>query len=141
MCWHRHIDPFQFLVCQIQSGRFLKHFVAFLTHMKVKLISYKKRICLNQFNKKQNHVSIYILLSKYTSSSWGRLFWYFQVFALCLNLTKHCAHNCNKPYDEMHQGHWLKFKFGFLLTGKGSPKIFEIGWQTPEIHKINSFFT
>jgi hypothetical protein len=25
----------------------------------------------------------------------------------------HCAHNCNQPYDEMHQGHWLKFKFGF----------------------------
>ena len=53
----------------------------------------------------------------------------------------HCAHNCNQPYDEMHQGHWLKFKFGFPQTGKGSPKFFEIGWQTPEIHKINSFFT
>ena len=54
---------------------------------------------------------------------------------------KHCVHNCNQPYDEMHQRHWLKIKFGFPQTGKGSPKIFEIDWQTPEIHKINSFFT
>jgi len=61
-------------------------------------------------------------------------------FKVCV-LSKHCAHNCNQPYDEMHQGHWFKFKFGFPQTGKGSPKIFEIGWQTPEIHKINSFFT
>ena len=49
---------------------------------------------------------------------------------------RHCAHNCNQPYDEIHQGHWFKFKFGFPKTGKGSPKFFEIGWQTPEIHKI-----
>ena len=54
---------------------------------------------------------------------------------------EHCVHNCNQPYDEMHQGHWLKIKFGFSQTGKRSPKIFEIGWQAPEIHKINSFFT
>ena len=56
-------------------------------------------------------------------------------------LPKHCVHNCNQPYDEMHQRHWLKIKFGFPQTGKGSPKIFEIDWQTPEIYKINSFFT
>ena len=56
------------------------------------------------------------------------------------SLPLHCVHNCNQPYDEMHQGHWLKIKFGFPQTGKGSPKIFEMGWQTPEIHKINSFF-
>ena len=46
----------------------------------------------------------------------------------------HCVHNCNQPYDEMHQGLWLKIKFGFPQTGKGSPNFFEIGWQTPEIH-------
>jgi len=46
----------------------------------------------------------------------------------------HCVHNCNQPYDEMHQGLWLKIKFGFPQTGKGSPIFFEIGWQTPEIH-------
>ena len=56
-------------------------------------------------------------------------------------ITGHGVHNYNQPYDEMHQGHWLKFKFGFPQTGNGSPKNFEIGWQTPEIHKINSFFT
>ena len=36
----------------------------------------------------------------------------------------HCAHNCNQPYDEMHQGHWLKLKFWFPQTGKGSLKFF-----------------
>ena len=46
----------------------------------------------------------------------------------------HCVHNCNQPYDEMHQGLWLRIKFGFPQTGKGSPIFFEIGWQTPEIH-------
>ena len=46
----------------------------------------------------------------------------------------HCVHNCNQPYDEMHQGLWLRIKFGFPQTGKGSPSFFEIGWQTPEIH-------
>ena len=28
--------------------------------------------------------------------------------------------------DKMHQVHWLKIKFGFPQTGKGSPNFFEI---------------
>ena len=29
---------------------------------------------------------------------------------------RHCVHNCNQPYDEMHQGHWLNINFGFPQT-------------------------
>ena len=46
----------------------------------------------------------------------------------------HWVHNCNLPYDEKHQGHWLKIKFGFPQTGKGSPNSlfwkFEPKWKT-----------
>ena len=35
-----------------------------------------------------------------------------------LQLSAHCVHNRQQPYDEMHQGHWLNVKFGFPQTGK-----------------------
>ena len=42
----------------------------------------------------------------------------------------------------MHQGQWLKIKFGFPQTGKGSLNFFEFGWQTAwEIRFVDIFTT